>query len=318
MAHNHNIADTDLHFSIDPITRVIKDESAVKKSLVQFDHNSERVAFDLPRKIENHDMTECNRVEIHYINISSSDSYEGVYEVTDLKASEDENTATFTWLISQNATRIAGSLNFLIRFACVEDGVVKYLWNTKIFKGIAVSDGMDNGDVVVEQYADILNEWWNRLNERSIVSLKQTQKSEEDGGTNIWTATFGNGATSNFEVKNGSKGEKGEQGEQGEQGEKGEAGTGGANIKTNTVTLYAGLWGDLNADGRTLHLKMVEGMTANATVICSTSPVLAMEEEVARCVVRCVGQGDGYLMFEALKGETPTIDIAMNILVIGV
>jgi hypothetical protein len=167
MAHNHNIADTDLHFSIDPITRVIKDESAVKKSLVQFDHNSERVAFDLPRKIENHDMTECNRVEIHYINISSSDSYEGVYEVTDLKASEDENTATFTWLISQNATRIAGSLNFLIRFACVEDGVVKYLWNTKIFKGIAVSDGMDNGDVVVEQYADILNEWWNKLNKRS-------------------------------------------------------------------------------------------------------------------------------------------------------
>jgi hypothetical protein len=303
MAHNHNIADTDLHFSIDPITRVIKDESAVKKSLVQFDHNSERVAFDLPRKIENHDMTECNRVEIHYINISSNDSYEGVYEVTDLKASEDENTATFTWLISQNATRIAGSLNFLIRFACVENGVVKYLWNTKIFKGIAVSDGMDNGDVVVEQYADILNEWQNRLNERYIVSLEQTQKSEEDGGTNIWTATFANGATSNFEVKNGSKGE---------------GGTGGANIKTKTVTLYADQWEGSEAEGVVANLIILEGMTADTTVICSVSPNLEMEQEASRCMVRCVEQGANYIAFAALNFEVPTIDIDMNILEVGV
>lgn len=57
-----------------------------------------------------------------------------------------------------------------------------------------------------------------------IVGLEQTQKSSESGGSNVWTATFGDGSKSTFEVKNGEKGEQGVQGIQGIQGEKGEKG----------------------------------------------------------------------------------------------
>lgn len=44
----------------------------------------------------------------------------------------------------------------------------------------------------------------------AIVSGKQTQTSDEDGGANIYTFTDASGKTSEFTVKNGSKGDKGD------------------------------------------------------------------------------------------------------------
>ncbi len=66
-----------------------------------------------------------------------------------------------------------------------------------------------------------------------ITGLQQTETSTTDGGENIWTATFGDGRTENFTVRNGAKGSKGDKGEkgdtgatgpQGEQGPKGDKG----------------------------------------------------------------------------------------------
>lgn len=68
----------------------------------------------------------------------------------------------------------------------------------------------------------------------AIVSGKQTQTSDEDGGANIYTFTDASGKTSEFTVKNGSKGSKGDMGPKGDagpqglQGEKGEKGDIGA------------------------------------------------------------------------------------------
>ena len=71
MAHKHSVYDSDTHFSINPMTRVLKNESSSKKSVVQYDHNSERFTFEIPRYIEEHDMLLCNVVHIHYININN-------------------------------------------------------------------------------------------------------------------------------------------------------------------------------------------------------------------------------------------------------
>lgn len=48
MGHTHNVYDTDTHFSINPVTRMIKNESSKKVTLIQHDHNSERFTFELP------------------------------------------------------------------------------------------------------------------------------------------------------------------------------------------------------------------------------------------------------------------------------
>ena len=130
MGHIHGVLDTDAHFVISPITRAIKNESNKKITLIQFDHNSERLTFDFPRYIEGHDMSICNQVEIHYLNSSYSDKKEfrkGRYMVDDLQISPDDTGKVIcSWLISQNATQLVGKLSFRLRFKCVENGVITY------------------------------------------------------------------------------------------------------------------------------------------------------------------------------------------------
>ena len=175
--HKHPVTDTDAHFRIDAITRNISAVSG-KSALIQGDHNSERFTFELSsRHIEKHDMSLCNVVQIHYINIDSAKKAQtsGVYEVDDMEVStEDDNKVTLSWLISENATRYSGSLSFLIKFKCVDDdGKVSYVWNSGIFKGISISDGMDNGNAIVEDYSDILVQWRYELFERGGITDEQ-------------------------------------------------------------------------------------------------------------------------------------------------
>lgn len=160
--HDYNIIDKEPHFKIDATTRKITNELASDIAIVQFDHNSEVFTFELPRHIENHDMTECNTVEIHYKNTDASTLSEtlGVYTVTDLQPHpEDETRAVCTWLISQNATQKVGKLDFLVRFSRVDnDGLIKYAWNTAIFTGIMVSEGLCNNGEIVEAYYDVVEQ----------------------------------------------------------------------------------------------------------------------------------------------------------------
>ena len=95
-----------------------------------------------------------------------------------------------------------------------------------------------------------------------------------------------------------------------------EVATNGSTFLSQTVTLLATQWALRQED--MMYELPFEGMTPTASVICSVAPDLAMEQEVSRCMVRLAIQEDGYLWFKALNGETPTIDIDMNILVVRV
>ena len=131
--------------------------------MIQYDHNSERFTFDIPKEVEGHNMLDCNVVEVHYLNIDSANgqSEQGIYRVDDLQISPtDENVVIFSWLISANATQKVGLLNFLIRFSCVNDeGIVEYAWHTDIYKNIKISNGINNTDFIVTEYPDILEQW---------------------------------------------------------------------------------------------------------------------------------------------------------------
>lgn len=212
MAHSHSIYDADKHFQIDPVTRVISNPSN-KVTLIQYDHNSELFGFEIPRYIEGHDMSLCNRAEVHYINIGEKSQNTGVYEVTDLQVlPEDEDVVTCTWLISQNATQLVGSLHFVIRYACVEDdNTISYNWNTAIYSGVKISSGIYNSDHVIDQYADVLEEWKQALYAEGlkISTVEQTVVSTEDNGINEITFTMTDGSKNVIVVRNGSKGNLG-------------------------------------------------------------------------------------------------------------
>lgn len=160
MGHNHSVHDSDTRFIINPITRQAKCESR-KATVIQFDHNSERFTFECPRLIEGHDMSACNRVEVHYINIDpkTKEQNTGVYVADDLRIDpENPEKVVCSWLISQNATQIIGALNFIVCYKCIENGECVYAWNTAI-SSVSVSDGINASESVATEYADVLEQW---------------------------------------------------------------------------------------------------------------------------------------------------------------
>lgn len=191
MAHKHGVYDSDAYFSIDPFTRVIKNESANKTTVIQYDHNSERFTFELPRKIEGHDMAACDRVEVHYINVDSSAKLEAhdIYEIDDLQVNREDNEKVIcSWLLSQNATQYAGSLNFLLRFVCLdEEGKVAYAWHTAVHTGVSVTAGiMNNAEEIIQPYVDVLAQWKADLfgvgdtEEQRLLNVSQEQQAAID------------------------------------------------------------------------------------------------------------------------------------------
>lgn len=167
MAHMHTIEDHDKHFIIDPITKKIQPENPEKNKLVRYDHNSERYSFEMDRILEGHDMSLCDIVQIHYINVSSNKQKknEDIYDVNDLGLlSGNEDRIVFTWLVSRNATMLDGVLTFAIRFACSNGDSIDYELHTEIFSSISISNTIiNNGQAIVEEYSDILNQWKNEL-----------------------------------------------------------------------------------------------------------------------------------------------------------
>lgn len=160
MEHTHPIIDSDKLFVIDPITRAITSQQD-KIRIMQFDHNSERFTFQCPKVIEGHDMSLCNKVEIHFINIDSITKAQntGLYESKDLKLGADDQKVICSWLISSNATQLAGSLHFIIRYLCEEDGVITYSWNTDMYKGILVGTGINASALFEAEYVDVIEQW---------------------------------------------------------------------------------------------------------------------------------------------------------------
>ena len=236
MGHIHSVYDTDKHFTIDPDTRVLVNQNPNKNSIMQGDHNSERITFDLPRMVDGHDMTTCNRVEIHYLNTDAytKNSNPGLYPVEDLKTSPaDEDIVVFSWLISREATQLVGPLAFRVTFHCVSGDAPDYSWSTAVYKGLSVSDGINNSEWVAEEYADILEQWRKQLFDGvggsggGNVDLSDYLKKSELSGA-VDTALERAKASGDFDGATGPQGPKGETGATGATGAQGPQGPAGA------------------------------------------------------------------------------------------
>jgi len=159
VSHDHNIVDSDKHFVIDTLLRTITTETG-ELVLSQGDHNSERYTFEIPRMVEGHDMSLCNRIEVHYDNISKNkkETNEGFDVVTDAAVNGDD--LRFSWLISGNATRLFGTIQFWINFICTDESdEIIYSWGTDIFKSVRVLANNRNTDSVVATFPDVLAQW---------------------------------------------------------------------------------------------------------------------------------------------------------------
>lgn len=177
--NNKNIiVDSDVHFTIDTTTRIISnrngDKANEKLILTQYDNNSERYSFDIDRIVDGHDLFNCDKVQINYVNISPNKNANpniGIYLVDDVHQHEtNPNKITFSWLVSRNATLLDGVLNFLVSFECTNGDKVLYRWSTTTFEGIRINVGMDNDNAVMEQYIDKLLVWQKNV-EKEIIPV---------------------------------------------------------------------------------------------------------------------------------------------------
>ena len=157
MALIHDVIDSDVRFTIDPVTRTISNQGSKKLVLTRGDHNSERFTFEIPRYVEGHDMSLCNVVRIHFINTDSRTREEmaDIYEPDDASLlPSDDQIFTFSWLIERTATSFAGPLAFAIEFQCVVEGTVVYSWRTAANSTITIVNGINNAistDVEVDE-----------------------------------------------------------------------------------------------------------------------------------------------------------------------
>lgn len=161
MTHKHPIYDDEKRFIINTVTKTVSFPEKDRPVLIQHDHNSEHITFECDRFVEGHDFMLCDKVEVHYNNVGPRNrSVKGVYPVEDLRiADSDKNKVVFTWIPSLNATTYAGPLLFVITFSCTNNGDITYRWNTNICKDLVVGEGIDNGEAVEQNYADVLENW---------------------------------------------------------------------------------------------------------------------------------------------------------------
>ena len=160
MPHTHGINDADTSFTIDPSTRSVTNKSG-KVFLVQYDHDSEKFTFQVPRYVEDHDMTLCNKIEIHYTNITRNkkEQNDDVYVVKKEDISRSSNSVFFTWTISSNATQLVGSLKFSITFLCLdEENNVVYEWSTDQYAGIQILAKLNHTETLVSKYPDLIEQ----------------------------------------------------------------------------------------------------------------------------------------------------------------
>lgn len=261
MPHIHRIYDTDTHFIIDPITRRVESESG-KVSLMQYDHLSERFTFELPRFIEGHDMTLTDKVEIHYVNISSANKTTqntDIYEVDDLQVSPDSNdVAICSWLLSKNATTYPGSLQFVIRFVCYDGEEITYQWFSDQHTAIKILPVIYNNEYMENNYGIDVVENWKRdviasfyeseayvaaerfVTETAVYANNAAQsaaaaKTSEDNSKTLLDEVKKNikeGVYNGVDGIQGPKGDKGDKGDPGAVGPMGPAGATGATGQT--------------------------------------------------------------------------------------
>ncbi len=165
--HFHPVVDDDDYFVIDPDTKRITNKSGRINYIMQKDHKSERYTIELPRIVEGHDMTLCNRVYVYFNNVGENAEIgrEDFAEITDLQVSPDNpDTVICTWLIERHATQLVGSLAFLIQYACaLDDGTVDYEFHSDWYSNIVVKKGRPDPNPVILEYNNILEQWYRRI-----------------------------------------------------------------------------------------------------------------------------------------------------------
>lgn len=231
---------------------------------------------------------------------------------------ESDSTIVYDFMQNKNTAAVEGIHNCeLTLYGNVSGSVVSTAWFTMIVSAKVVNDDDLNitdedrsaVDAMIEAEASRQSAEQARINAESvrvdaensrIAAEEERQSYYEEFISRVDSGEFGGGG-------GGTSGGDGTSG-------------GSSIIGAKTATLSASGW-SVNASTGTYYYQVslpgVTADTAKTHVFSSFIPVKEMEAEAARCWVRLVGQGDGFVVYEAQNDVKPTINIGVNLIVMG-
>ena len=164
------VTEVDKKLYIDFDTRQILIPNSIHQLGVESDDDVKKLTFNVPRYYYGTDLAEFN-IYINYMNAKKEGD---VFEVSKDDVIIDEgNTLTFDWIVGRHAVAYKGIAIFNV---CMKKGsmqpdpedetqeifVVDQEFNTTVAK-LPVLEGLETGEAVIQEYADILMQWEEQL-----------------------------------------------------------------------------------------------------------------------------------------------------------
>lgn len=157
--------------------------SLIKKSIVQRDHNIERLTFDCPRYWYGKDISTLN-IYVNYISVSQKakgdDPGSSLCENVVIDEN-DQDMMHFDWVITNNVSQDVGGLLFLVCAKSVDsDGNEDVHWNSHLCKDLEVQEGLEASDSIVKKYPDVIEQIFQRLDNVDGASPEQIAAAVEE------------------------------------------------------------------------------------------------------------------------------------------
>lgn len=163
--------------------------SLIKKSIVQRDHNIERLTFDCPRYWYGKDISTLN-IYINYIstNQKSKEKDPGSSLCENVVIDEnDHDMLHFDWIITNNVSEYMGGLIFLVCAKSVDsDGNEDIHWNSHLCKEMEVQEGLEASSAIVKRYPDVIESILSKLGKQIELRNSGTAIQYRNAGENTW------------------------------------------------------------------------------------------------------------------------------------
>jgi hypothetical protein len=136
------VSDSEPAIVIDGYKRALTPEAGFNTQIgVTNDYNTNEITFKCDKIVDGHDLSACKNKAIKWHNPVSNMMGSDALEMIE----SDETTFTMTWHVPPEATTKAGTLRIAICFCDIDgNGKIVYKWNSLVYSGLQVAQGMDN------------------------------------------------------------------------------------------------------------------------------------------------------------------------------
>lgn len=142
MAKHRGVKDSGEYFVITPASKKVTVPHAHKSIGTVGDHNSEQITFECPQMVDGHDVSQCARRYVSWVNVEGKIGHDEL-QVAEVEQGT-EGMIYLSWTIRNALTVAKGIVQFSIHFEDVdENGITLYRWSTATCKDCEILDSIN-------------------------------------------------------------------------------------------------------------------------------------------------------------------------------